>query len=255
MTDEQKPPEAEDELRFAPLADDESATTDNLAPDLDLDAALAAVSTLDDMLAEQEAAEQAELARQQAEADAVAEREARLQNPESFFPMPALTTLQRGRLDSVVPALVLIVAGAWLTFAQTTGASQPVLLVLVVALAIILLARWLASGRWALGVLFVALTLLLTTGIFTYLLANALLLTAWPLLIAGVGGAFMLTGLLGGENRLLLPGLILAFGGGVALTVTNQMLPAPLLEQLALWWPAAVVIVLIVLGLPLVARR
>ena len=103
---------AEDELRYAPRdaadapetvessADEaqveesifEDAPAEDLmpmAPEVELDAALAAVSTLDDMLAEQEAAEQAEIARQQAEIEAEAQREARLKNPEFFFPHAA----------------------------------------------------------------------------------------------------------------------------------------------------------------------
>jgi hypothetical protein len=271
----------EDELRFAPPAVDEISPVEDVpdeiadeqpeadepavpenelapAPEVDLDAALAAISALDDILAEQEAAEQAELARQQAEEDARAKRQARLQSPELFFPMPSLSTMQRGRLDSVVPALVLIGIGAWLTFALTTGAGTPsaTLLALLIGggLGLTLLAHWLASGRWALGALFFALLILLGGGVFALLLFRGTLPADWPLLLLGPGLAFFVTGVIAREGKLLLPGLLLAISGLAALVVTNRLLPEDMLATLAGLWPVALVIVAVLLVLPRFAR-
>lgn len=281
-TSEVTPPE--DEARFAPPVEDTAAPEEvregpageqdeqpasielsvpadelSSAPEVDLDAALAAISALDDMLAEQEAAEQAELARQQADEDTRANRQARLQNPELFFPMPSLSTLPRGRLDSVVPALALIGIGAWLTFTLTTGGGvpSPALLVLVIGagLGLSLLVHWLASGRWALGALFFALCILLVGGIFSFVLFQGTLPRDWPLLLMGPGLAFFITGVIAREGKLLLPGLLLAISSLVALVVTNQMLPEGTLATLAGLWPLALVIVAALLLLPRFARR
>jgi hypothetical protein len=202
------------------------------APDVDLDAALAAISALDDILAEQEAAEQAELARQQSEEEARAQRQARLQNPELFFPMPSLSTIQRGRLDSVVPALVM-------------GGG----------LGLTLLVHWLNSGRWALGALFFALCILLMGGIFAFIWLQGTLPTDWPLLLMGPGLAFFITGVIAREGKLLLPGLLLAIGSLAALLVTNRLLPDTTISLLAGLWPLALVIVAVLLLLPRFARR
>lgn len=228
------------------------------APEVDLDAALAAISALDDILAEQEAVEQAEQARIQADEEARTTRQARLQNPELFFPMPALSTMQRGRLDSVVPALALIGIGAWLTFALTTGTAPSVgLLALVVGggLGLTLLVRWLNSGRWALGALLFALTSLLLGGLFAFLFAQGTLPVDWPWLLLGPALAFFVTGVIAKEGKLLLPGLLLAISSLAGLAVTNHLLPDSTLAALAGLWPLALVIIAILLLLPRFARR
>jgi len=118
-----------------------------------------------------------------------------------------------------------------------------------------LLARWLASGRWALGNLFFALMLLLTGGVVGYLAVNGLLVVGWPLIFVGTGLAFLITGVLGGEYRLLLPGLVVCFGSLVALLVTNGVLPAATLSLLASLWPVVVVIIVVLFLLPRLPRR
>jgi hypothetical protein len=227
--------------------------------DVDLDAALAAVSSLDDMLAEQEAAEMAELAQQQAEIEAREQAEARLRNPEYFFAMPPMQSMQRGRMDSVIPALILILLGAWLTFSLTTSqTSVDPALVLGAAgagVGIALIARWMATGRWAMGVLFFALLILLSGGIFLFLLTSNNLIVAWPLIFVGTGLAFLITGLIAGQTRLALPGLVIIFGSMIALVVTQQMLPDSLLSQVASAWPIVAVIIVLIFALPVIFRR
>lgn len=125
----------DDELRFAPAIDDRDQLTpavedaESLAitqvsdtdwmfldssnvldvvevGDLDVDAALQAVSSLSDMIAEKEAVEQAVAT---AEAERSAREEEFRSNP---FPRPPMSSLQRGQIASIVPALALIAIGA-----------------------------------------------------------------------------------------------------------------------------------------------
>lgn len=265
LTEAESEPEAADDgllEEFEP--DDEQPEPDDfpvLADSLDIDAALAAVSTLDDMLAEQEAQEQARIAREQAEAEARQQRELRLKNPELFFPMPVLMTSQRGRIDSVVPALVLIVLGAWLTFTLTTTESLPqpawLLVAAAVSMGAIAVSRWLASGRWSGGVLFAGL-LIVTFGVaFAALLISGALVTGWPLLLTAIGTAFILASVLlrGFDLRLFFPGLVVALAGVAGYAVTAGWLPGDLLAALTAFWPVIVVIALVVLVLPGLFRR
>ncbi|MBZ0294733.1 MAG: energy-coupling factor transporter transmembrane protein EcfT [Anaerolineae bacterium] len=241
--------QVEEEVIFSAEADEGEMM--NFSPDLDIDAALAAVSTLDDVLAAREAAEQERLAREESELAARQQREARMQHPELFFPMPPMTTIQRGRIDSVVPALALIVIGAWLTFVLTTTQNPPnstlVTLAVVGAVGLSLLARWIASGRWARGALFFALLLMFTTGATIALIMTGNFVTGWPLVIAAAGLAFLLT------NRWLAVMLIVV--GVLGWTVTAGMFPANLLAVTAGLWPVALVLVLIFLLMPILFRR
>jgi hypothetical protein len=276
--------EPDDELRYAPPApvneapeaveadepDDEQPAAEispdsnmSVTDDMDIEAALAAVSTLSDMLAEQEAAEQARIAQIEAEAQAAAERQARLEHPEQFFPVPPMLVLHRGQMASVIPALVLIGVGAWLTFTLTTAktAPDPTLTfgVAIGGIALVLLARWLTSGRWTRGALFGGLALLLGGGALIYLLqpVSPGLIQGWPLLLVGVGLAAVLTGLIAipRDTRLMLPGLALIVGGIAGLVVSLGVLGDDLLNTAASLWPAALVIILLVGALPLIFRR
>lgn len=230
---------------------------------MDIEAALAAVSTLSDMLAEQEAAEQARIAQIEAEAQAAAERQARMEHPERFFPVPPLATLQRGQMASVVPALLLIGVGAWLTFTLTTTQTPPdagvTASIALGGLGLTLLARWLASGRWARGALFGGLALLLGAGILIVLLqpASPGLERGWPLLLCGVGVAAALSGLLAfpHDRRLLLPGLALLVAGIAGAGVLMGALGGEIVSLAASLWPVAAVIVALILLLPIVFRQ
>ncbi len=285
-------PPDDDELRFAPPLDapDEAAVEDALdAPDeaaveealaaldtppagdtaapepfdgaLDVDAALAAVSRLDDILAEEEAAEQARLAREQAAADEAAQRVERLKHPEYFFAMPPLLITQRGRVDAVVPALALIGVGAWLTFTLTTSGAPPdPLLALAVgaaALSAAFLARWLAAGRWARGALLLALLLLAGAAALYLVAAGPGLVAGWPLLLLAPAAAFAGVGLLArpAQPRLLLTAALLTAAALAGYAVTAGLIPADLQARIAPLWPAAVAALAIALALPLLRRR
>jgi len=230
--------------------------------DLDIEGALAAVSTLNDMLAEQEAAEQARLSQAEADARAAAERQSRLAHPELFFPMPTPLTLRRGQITSVVPALLLILTGAWLTFSLTTAAPPDPALVAAVAasgVAVTLFVHWLSSGRWARGALFFALLLLLSGITIVYLAQPSTLglPQGWPLLLVAVGGAFLLSGLMAQpvDRRVLLPALAFVIAGFAALAFTTGALSETLAATAASLWPVVALVLLAIWLLPAVFRQ
>ena len=142
-----------------------------LTDDLDIDAALASVADLGDMLAEREAAEIAERESIEAERRAI-ESEAK-RRAEHYFPRPPLVEIERGQMASVVPALLLVALGAWWTFALTTANNPPstgqITLILMVVFGIISIAYCLFTGRWSSGSLFAGLTALLAIGIIVLL--------------------------------------------------------------------------------------
>jgi hypothetical protein len=213
------------------------------------------------MVAEREAAEQARIAHAEAEAQAKAEAIDRVRHPERYFPVPPRLLLKRGGLASVVPGLVLIALGVWLTFSYTTAnapSGDALAAALMGGLALIFLSRWLSSGRWARGALFLALTLLLAGGVF--LAAPALpdgLADGWPLLVVAPGVAIMLAGLLSrpADRRLFFPGLALVVAGLVGLLVMLGAAPAELMTALAAWWPLPLVVVVVLLILPRFNRQ
>jgi hypothetical protein len=223
------------------------------ALDLDIDAALAAVASLSDVAAEQEMAAQARAdARLAASSGAVS----------YALPLPPLLTLRRGHLASLLPALLLIGLGAWLTLANTAGTPPDASLVLLVGaggVIVMLLVYWLSSGRWARGALFVALSVLISAGIFGLSLGpNGLdLVQNWPLLVVGVGAAVGLTALLGrpSDRRLFLLALLLIVAGLTGLVVTHNLLPSDWLPTIAPYAPVVVAVVAFLWLLPLIFKR
>jgi hypothetical protein len=225
---------------------------------IDIDAALASVSSLSDAIAEQEAQEAAEQARideerQRVEAEA-AERAAYV------FPRPPMLRLQRGQLTSVIPALVLIIAGAALTFAlsapDTTIDGPIVLLAAAGVLGVTMLAQWLTSGRWAGGALFGGLSLLVTVGVILFMVSSEDF-SAWPLLLSGIGVAAVASALLSQplSRYQWFLGVGLIIGGAAGYAITADLLGdatdtlVPILGAIVL-----VAAVLIAIA-PIVARR
>lgn len=178
---------------------------------------------------------------------------------------PDMFTMRRGQVASVLPALLLIGIGAWLTFVTTTadtalpvldGATVLVLLVGVVGVA--LLAHWWASRRWARGNFFISLSLVFVSLVAFFLLQpNQLgLQEGWPLLFSGLGLAMMFTGLLTQPRSggLAANGLLVIILGAVATTVTARLLPEQVLSMAADIWPVAIVILVIMLLVPVIRR-
>jgi hypothetical protein len=259
-------PDTEDDAPVVSASPVDDDTPESLAGEgtLDIAAALAAVSNLSGYVAEQEAAEQHRIAQAEAEVQAAEEAQARLDYPERFFPFPPQVTLQRGQMASVVPALLLILIGGWLTFTLTTTQSPPdsglLLAVGAGAAALTLAVYWLtASGGWARGMLFFALSVLLTGGAGVFLVGTTSpgLANGWPLLAAAWGLAFILSGLLARppERSLFLPGLLLMVGGAAGYTVTAGVLSGGLVSALGTFWPVVLGVAALLFLLPLVARR
>ena len=186
------------------LADDEEIIeieeqeTDILNIDLDIEAALASVSSLSDVIAEQEAQEVAERTRQEETQRKYEEQEA--QRAAYYLPRPSMHTLQRGQMGSVIPALMLILLGAGLTFAlsseDTTLSGGMIALITMGAFGVLLIAQWLSSGRWSRGALFGGLSLIFVTGGLYFLANNDPGADGYPLLLSAIGVAAVLSGIL-----------------------------------------------------------
>jgi hypothetical protein len=255
-------PPPDEDLRYAPPS---ARPESDLNPDAEVDvlAALAAVSSLSDLVAEREAAEHAELARVETEAQAEAERQARLTDPSAYLPVPPMLGLARGQLGTLVPGLLLIALGAWLTFTLTTTRALPdaplmwAAVILVIALSV--LARWLSSGRWSRGLLFFGLTLLLTLGLAAFLLqpASPGWMQGWPLLLIAPGLALAVTGLLGAPRTpgLVAPGLVLIAAAAAGMLMTLNLLPGDLLALVSPYWFVPLIVMAVLAVIPLIFRR
>jgi len=228
---------------------------------LDIEAALASVASLSDVMAEREAAELAEMTRRQEREAARAEVAARRAHRAMSVPPP--TILRRGQLASVVPALLLMGVGAWLTFAQSVpGVMQisPALVAGALAgvLIITLLAQWLHSKRWSRGVFFFAALALLVSGSYVFSTLspnNAVMLP--PLLLLSAALAFALTGLLSrpADRHLMLPAALFAVAAVIALLAALGIVPSQILAGAAPLWPIVVGALAVIWLLPVVLRR
>jgi hypothetical protein len=252
----------------------EAARFDDLPPlpSFDIDAALAAVSSLDAVLTEQEA-EQARLAaleaarQEQIEAEQRAEQE-RIRWIESYdFPRPPLTALRRGSLASILPALLLMGTGAYLTFALTLSATPPsgglVALLVGGAVGLTFLANWLASGRWARGSLFAGL-LLIAGGALPFVaelpvwdVLGLVSERTWPLVGVALGMALFLAGVLArpSSGRVAAGGLGISAASAFALA-TNAGAVCPCVgATITQVWPGIFAVVAVLAALPLLFRR
>ncbi|MCZ2097345.1 MAG: hypothetical protein LC121_14000 [Anaerolineae bacterium] len=176
--------------------------------------------------------------------------------------MPPLMTLRRGQLGSVIPALLLIGFGAWLTLTTTGGTPPDPLLVagvVVGGIVLTLLAQWLGSGRWSRGVIFFALLIVLIAGVavFSVQPGGIDLGRGYPLLIAALGLAMMLSGILARPvtPRLFAPGALLVVAGLTGLAITLGLLPGDLTALATPLAPVVLGIALVLFLLPLIFRR
>lgn len=250
----------------APEAVSDAAAMDS---GLDVEAALAAVASLSDLTAQDTASvvdEYGEDADAHAyeQVDEIPElvRDAQpVYESSEPFERPPLLSLNRGQIASVVPALLLMGVGAWLTFALTTSSTPDTSLlsaVALVAVGVILLAHWLATGRWARGS-FLGGMFILLLGATLFILSQPSgpgLMTGWPLLFVTVGAAFFLTALLTQprDGRLALFGVMLGVAGLTAYGITSGIISASITTTIGSFWPVVLVIVLAVLLLPLVFK-
>lgn len=249
-------------------------------PTFDIDAALAAVSSLDAALTEQEAIEAQERARlaaieserqEQLEAQYRTEQE-RLRWIESYdFPRPLMIVLRRGGASSIIPALLLIVTGAYLTFALTLSPTPPtpgvVVLLVGGVVGLTLLSNWLSSGRWARGSLFAGL-LSIFGGLGMFIATQPGLIPpgtpvnlqsggSWPLLIVLSGVAMLLAGLLSRPaiGRLAMIGLGTGIAGLFALATNAGYVCECVGDTVTTVWPGIAIAVVVLLLISVIFRR
>jgi hypothetical protein len=224
---------------------------------LDVDEALAAVASLSELVISPETT--SELPETPAESEPVEEKPVY----EPSIPVPAMITLHRGQIASVLPAILLIGIGAWLTFTLTTSQTPPdTRLILTIALAglgLAFITNWLSSQRWSRGALLVGSALLLTAIVFFVLSTSSGfdLVRGWPLFIVAIGASFLLTAFLApsGDRRIPGSGILLVVAGLVALVVTMGAVSAMLITTIGNLWPIIFVALLGVWLLPFVVRR
>lgn len=180
---------------------------------------------------------------------------------ETAFPHPPLSVLHRGQLASVIPAVLLIGIGGYLTFVFTTSdiEIQPILVASfgLIVLGIVLLSQWLSSARWTIGSFFLGLSFLLIGATSTYLTlpTNLTWIDGYPLLVTAIGIAFVVTDIVvPSGRRVWLIGLILAIIG-LGGIVSTTMLADIVLPSSDILLAVAVGIVVILLVLPLIFRR
>ncbi|MEL7435414.1 MAG: hypothetical protein AAFN11_15810, partial [Chloroflexota bacterium] len=188
--------------------------------------------------------------------------DAMVQTETGVFPTPPLSTLHRGQLASVVPALLLMGVGAYLTFLVTTtesALSAPVIAAIAIGgLGAMLIMQWISSARWARGSLFIGLTLLLTGGTVAFLLLGDVLTlgAGYPLILTAIGLAFILTDVfVPSRQRVWVVGLLLGIGGLAGLLITGSLLPATVLDSLDVLVPVGLVILFILLIAPFFSRN
>lgn len=179
------------------------------------------------------------------------------------LPHPPASLLERGQAASVVPALLLIVTGAALTFALANPQivmNGPLLLTLVcVGGGLSPVARWVSSKRWDHGSLVIGLSLVII-GLAVLFYSQmtpadpALLL---PLLLAAIGLACIIGAILSGGavTRLGFIGWLLLAAGGGSLIVANDLLADLPPETMTIGASVVGLLALLILVLPVIRRR
>lgn len=233
-----------------------------LGNDLDIDAALASVASLSDVIAQREAEESAEQARIEAEQRAAEEAEQR--RSRYYFPRPPAMTLARGQLASIVPALVLMVVGAWLTFSLSTSETPLdaglTTFVVLGSAGLCVLAYWLSSERWSVGSAAVGLALIFAGAVGFYLPAtdSVGIPDGWTLFIAALGAAIVVGALLSHtaeRGRQAYTGLLILITGMAGYAVTTGMLPQDASDAVSQFGLPLLAIVAVLAFVPLVLRR
>lgn len=164
--------------------------------EVDIDAALAAVDSLDTVVAAEQQRRMDEAAR--VEAQQRAEDEYRRWAASYVFSRPGMIRVQGGRIVTILPAVALMAVGAVLTLATASGQTltwQTFGAAACAGLALSLVSYWMASGRWARGAFFAALIVACIGGwLFTTTIDGLTL--PWWLPFTLLGAAIALTGLL-----------------------------------------------------------
>jgi len=151
--------------------------------------------------------------------------------PLSDSSRPPLLTLERGQAASIVPAVLLIGAGAWGVFLVATGAAFPLAQLPALAmgsLGIVLLVLWASSGRRSDGSLFGGLLLLALGAAVGFLTQSDSWGQNYPLLAAALGAACFISslGIAAYRRWLALFGIGLILGGvGLFAAMSQRLIP------------------------------
>jgi hypothetical protein len=169
----------------------------------------------------------------------------------------------RGRITVFPFAMGLITLGALLLVAPRVegfDVTLPIaLLIIVASLVLTNLFRFFASGRRERGLLFIALAVLSLGAVLAIisLSGDSLdVLEWWPLVMVGGAGALLLTWLFERQHERGLLGLAILFllAAGVALTVTLELIPPDVVDQVADYFPLLIAFIGLTL-IPLALRR
>lgn len=285
MNDEQIPPENEEiDDTSAPdeiEADEVVETLDSVSSfsnadefvandDFDINAALAAVGSLggaidDEMLATMERAEAAELRADEEERAEAAriEREARAERQRrETIQRPPMVKIRTGQLATIVPALVLMASGAYMTFAlsvEDLPLTAGILgLIVLGGSGISLLAYWLSTGRWSRGAFLLGASLLSTGLGMLYLEQSATLNVAnFPMIGVIFGAVIVLSGLLcrPSEGRYTALGAGVVIGSGAYLLLTTGTLSADTLNLMEQAAPFVLIAIVVLMALGVVFNR
>jgi hypothetical protein len=174
-----------------------------------------------------------------------------------------MMTLQRGQMASVIPALLLMLIGAWLTFTLTTNTAplDTGLVIAIVAgsIGVTLLAQWLNSGRWASGALLAGTTTLLVGAAVFYLIqvSDPGFARGYPLLLAALGAALVITGLLAKptRRRMALGGIAVIVAALAAFGVTTGAINNTVVNTLGSVWFIPVIVLIALWLLPVIQRK
>lgn len=293
MNTEQENPEenqpTEDEIESTPAAEEslpedepweeKERASSPLDSDFDVDAALASIAALSDLGADEDdedADDEDDFERDDEDSyeneyeDYESQPYNKQENAADVVPVratvkpvnaPPIYDFSRGQLASIVPALALMIYGAWLTFALSTDAVPTLTKAVVfalIAVGISMLGYWFSSGRSASGAAMVGLLLISIPATLYFINANDLLGNdGWPLIVVAVGAAQFLSSILskGSTARSGFTGLLMMLMGGFAYALTSNTLDFDVDQSADILLPVLGVVAVILLIAPLLPRK
>jgi len=237
---------------------DESVEPSNPQDEMDVDAALAAVSQLT-LLTDEAQEDDAPV---DADYTPIADDEETVVEIVDEFEIPRDVTMRRGQLSSILPAVTLIILGGWLTFTLTTSSVAPsaglLLSVVLIGIGVVFLSQWLTSARWSRGNFFVGTSILLIGGIQFYLSQVTTAVTSgWALWIVAVGIALFGAGYLTLPRlpRLSIMGILTIVAGGIGYVLTSGAISTEVIGFISNLWIVGAVILGFMLIAPFLRRR
>jgi hypothetical protein len=154
-------------------------------------------------------------------------------------------TVERGQASSIVPAVLLIAGGAWGVFLIASGSALPVAqlpAMLLASLGVVLLVLWFSLGRRSAGSLFGGMVLLALGLAAAFLTQTETWAQNYPVLAVAVGAACLISaaGIAAYRRWLLLFGISFILGGagmfaaGASLPPLSTLLPVVIVAAIVL---------------------